>query len=158
MSMSVGDGSGSRSANSATAKTSSIQPAAAQNTGPSRRPRRAGAAAPLSSRLRSSVAMADPRIKNSVEHVDNKIHDDEARGDQQHHALHDDEIAGVDRADNQPADPRQRKNRLHDQGTADQTADIDAGDRDERERGRLQRMNEQDAPRRQALGPGKRDV
>src|SRR5262249_7655068 len=104
MSMSVGLGSGSRSANNATAKTRSIQPAAAQNTGPSRRLRRAGAVATPSSRASSSVAMTDPRVENGVEHVDNEIHDDEARGDQQHNALHDDEIAGIDRANDQPAD------------------------------------------------------
>src|SRR5689334_10806125 len=100
MSMSVGDGSGSRSANSETAKTSSIQLAAAQNTGPSRRFRVGGAATP-SSRPSSSVAMADPRVQNGVKHVDNEVHDDEARGHQQHHALHDDQIASIDRANDQ---------------------------------------------------------
>src|SRR5262249_35924229 len=134
MSMSVGLGSGNRSARMAAAKMTMIQAIAAQNSSPSRRDRfRVGAATILSRMPSSSVAMADPRVENGVQHVD----DDEADGDQQHGALQDDEIAGVDRADDQPADARQRKNRLDNDGATDQPPDIDPGHRDQRQRRRF---------------------
>src|SRR4051812_7282114 len=110
MSMSVGLGSGSTSARIATANTNIIQPIAIQNSGPSRRPRRAGKAVTSSLMVSSSVAMADPGIENGVQQVDNEIYQHEAGGHQQHHALQDDEVAGVDRADQKPANSRQRKN------------------------------------------------
>src|SRR5882757_2132606 len=134
MSISVGLGSGSTSAKIATANTSIIHTIAIQNSGPSRRPFRTGASATDASMPRSSVAMADPWIEHGVEHVDDEVHQHESGTDQQHHALQDDEIAGRDRADQQPADARQREHRLDDDGAADQSSDIDAGDRDERQR------------------------
>ena len=68
------------------------------------------------------------------------------------------EVAGIDRADQKPADPRQREDRFDDHRAADQAADIDAGDGDQGQRRRLQRMHEQDARRLQALGLGHRNV
>src|SRR5215831_70459 len=125
MSMSIGLGSGSTGARIATARTSAIQPIAAQNSGPSDRLRRAGAAATSSLMASSSVAMAYPGIEDGIEHVDDEIHHHKTRGHQQHHALQDDEVAGIDRADQKPADPRQREDRLDDQRAADQAPDID---------------------------------
>src|SRR5437016_4150658 len=99
MSMSVGLGSGRMSARIATAKTSAIQPIAIQNSAPSRRGGRVAAAATSSCIASSSVAMANPRIENGIEQIDDEVHHHEARGDQQHRALQDDQIARVDRAD-----------------------------------------------------------
>src|SRR5438445_2429329 len=93
MSMSVGLGSGSRSAYIATANAKIIQPIAIQNSGPSLRPRRGGATATSRSMLSSNVAMTDPWIENGVEHVDDEVQQHEAGTDQQHHALEDDEVA-----------------------------------------------------------------
>src|SRR5512147_1477939 len=124
MSMSVGLGSGNKGASAAAARMKTVQPTAAQNSGPSRRVRSAGPAATCSSMPSSSVAMANPGIEHGVEHIDDEIHHDEAAGDEQHHALQDDEIAGVDRADQKPADPRQREDGFDDQRAADQAADI----------------------------------
>src|SRR3954451_3051945 len=137
MSISVGLGSGSMSAKIAAANTSTIQPIAAQNSRPSRRPRLAGCAWILSSSVSSSVAMTDPGVENGVEQIDDEVHDDEAGGDQQHHALQDDEVARRNRADQEPADPRQREYCLDNDGAADQAADIDAGDRHQCQRRRL---------------------
>src|ERR1700682_1628218 len=134
MSMSVGLGSGSRSASPAAAKTKIIQTMAAQNSGPNRRVRLTGLTATSVPMLSSSVAMSDPGIEDGVEQVDNEVHQYEAAGDEQHHPLQDDEVAGVDCADKKPADPRQCKNRLDDQGSADQAADVDPGDRDQGQR------------------------
>src|SRR4051794_7693581 len=105
MSMSVGLGSGRMSASTATANTSTIQPIAIQNSTPSPRGRRAGAAARSSCMTSSSVAMTNPRIENGIQQVDDEVHHHETHGDQQHRPLQDDQIAGVDRADQKPADP-----------------------------------------------------
>src|SRR5258708_21212394 len=110
--MAVGLGNGNRLASPAGEKTKIIQPIAAQNSGPSRRVRLIGLTATSSSMLSSSVAMTDPGVEGGVEHVDNKVHQHVAKGYQQHHALQDDEVAGRDGADQQPADPRQRKDLL----------------------------------------------
>src|SRR3978361_1583509 len=96
MSMSVGLGNGSTLAKIATANIRVIQPSENQNNRPSRRPRRAGSAETSSSIVSSSVAMTDPGIEDGIEQVDNEVHDHEARGHQQHHALQDDEVAGID--------------------------------------------------------------
>src|SRR5882672_3937379 len=134
MSMSVGLGNGSTSANIATANTEIMQPIAIQNSSPSRRPRRAGACATPSSMPSSSVAMTDPWIEDGVEHVDEEVHQHESCADQQHHALQDDEVARTDRTDKKPTNSRQRKNRLHNHRATDQPANVDSGDGDERER------------------------
>src|SRR5580698_6354801 len=135
MSMSVGLAIGRTSAKIATANTRIIQANAIQNSGPNRRARQTGAATATSSlRASSSVAMADPRIEHGVEQVDDEVHDDEAGGDQQHGALQNNQIARVDRADQEPPDARQSEDRLDDDGAADQPADIDAGDGHQRER------------------------
>src|SRR5262245_38410123 len=129
MSMAVGSGSGRTVAKIASAKTKIIQTIAAQNSMPSRLPLRAGRETASPARSSSSVAMADPGVENGVEQVDDEVHDDEARGNQQHHALQDDEVAREDRADQQPADAGKRKDGLDDQRAANQPADIDPGDR-----------------------------
>src|ERR1700719_1522866 len=99
MSMSVGLGNGNRLARAAAPKTKIIQPIAAQNSGPSRRTRGACVTATSSPMLSSSVAMTYPWIEDGIEHVDDEIHQHETGGDQQHHALQDDEIARVYRSD-----------------------------------------------------------
>src|SRR5438477_12727639 len=105
MSMSVGLSIGSTLANTAPANTTQIQTTAHQNRVLRRRPRRTGVSTGVSM-LMSSAAMTNPRIEHGVEHVDDKIHDDETGGHEQHDALQDDQVAGVDRADQQPANPR----------------------------------------------------
>src|SRR5882672_1290641 len=145
MSISVGLGSGRKSAKIATANTSTIHPMAAQNSGPSLRPRFTGWARISSSSASSSVAMADPGVEDGVEQIDDEVHDHEARGDQKHHALQNDEIARRNRADQEPADSRQREDCLDNDSAADQPADIDSGDCHQCERRRLQRMHKQDA-------------
>src|SRR6266446_7119534 len=132
MSMSVGLGNGNTPTSPAAANTRMIQAIAAQNSGPSRRVRLTELTATSSSMLRSSVAITDPGVEDGVEHVDNEVHDHEACSDQQHHALQDDQVAGIDRADEKPADARQSENCFHDHCAADQSPDVDAGYRDKR--------------------------
>src|SRR5437764_9878440 len=110
MSMSVGLSIGSTLANTAPANTMQIHTTAHQNRVPKRRPRRTGVSTGVWM-LRSSAAMTNPRIEHRVQHVDDEIHDDEAGGDEQHDALQDNQIASIDRADQQPANSGQCKNR-----------------------------------------------
>src|SRR5262245_46228745 len=134
MSMAVGSGSGRIVAKIASAKTKIIQTIAAQNSMPSRLPLRAGAETASSARSSSSVAMTDPGVENGVEQIDDEVHDDETRGNQQHHALQHDEVTGEDRSDQQAANAGKRKDGLDDQRTTDQATDIDAGDGHQRQR------------------------
>src|SRR5713226_1637139 len=155
MSISVGLGIGRRFANMAARTTTAIQAAAAQNMLLRRRRRRGATAA---SSAASSAAMADPRVEHGIEHVDREIQQHEADGDEQHHALQDDEVARIDGADQQPADAGQGEDRLDDDGAADQAADVDAGDGHERERGGLERVHQENARGFQPLGLGHGDV
>src|SRR5205823_6509091 len=154
MSMSVGLGNGSRSANAAAARMKMVQAIAAQNSGPNRGARLTGVTATSSFMLSSSVAMTDPGIEHRVEHVDNEVHQDKAAGDKQHHTLQNDEVPGVDCANEKPADAGQRENRLHNHGSANKPADVDSGDGDKSERRWLQRMYKKDARRLQSFGLG----
>src|SRR6201996_6059216 len=113
MSMSVGLGSGKKLAKAAAASTSRVQPTANQNSIPSRRVRLTGLTTTVSSISISSVAMADPGIENGVEQIDHEIHQHITAGHEQHHALQDDEVAGVDRAQQQAADAGQREHGFH---------------------------------------------
>src|SRR6266403_4050220 len=131
MSMSVGLGNGNTPTSPAAANMRIIHAIAAQNSGPSRSVRLIGLTATSGSILSSSVAMTDPGVEDGVEHVDNKIHQHVATSDEQHHALQDDQVAGKDGAEQQPADPRQRKDRFDDHGASDQAADVDAGHGDQ---------------------------
>src|SRR5689334_22474911 len=100
MSMSVGLGSGSTSASVAASTIKKIQPSASQNSQPNlARPAHTSAVA---SAARNSAAllvrMADPGVEHGVEHVDQEIDDHESGRHEQHDALQDHEIPGVDGA------------------------------------------------------------
>src|SRR3979411_1107736 len=129
---------GNRPASAAAAKTKIIQAIAAQNSGPNRRGRGTGLAAISSSMLSSSVAMTDPRIEDGVEHVHNEVHQHVATGNEQYHTLQDNEVAGKDGAQQQPADSGPRQNRSDNNPPPDQTADIEAGYGNKGQRRRLQ--------------------
>src|SRR5215475_5650779 len=119
MSMSVGLGMGSAPAKMAPSPITTIQAMATRNSAPNRRCLRTGETSAVSPSI-SSTAMANPRIEHGVEHVDDEVHDHEAGRDEQHDALQDDEIAGIDRSHQQAADAGQGKDGLDDQSAADQ--------------------------------------
>src|SRR5499426_2724950 len=137
MSMSVGLGNGNRSAKAAARTMAAIQPTASQNSRPNfdNRDKTSTVAAPAISAL---TRMSNPGIEHGVEEIDKEIDDHKARRHEQHHALQDHKVAGVDGPQQQPADARQREHRLHDDGAPDQATDVDAGNGDEGERGWLQ--------------------
>src|SRR5690554_3147231 len=73
------------------------------------------ATAPASCPCRSSV-IADPRVDDGVEEVDDDVHDDEADGDEQDGPLHDRVVAREDRVDEQAADAGPREDGLGEHG------------------------------------------
>src|SRR5690606_3576446 len=75
----------------------------------------------------------DPGIHARVEQVDERVdHDDEHRGHQQA-ALDDDEVAGEDAVDDQPAEPGDPEHGLGEHETAEHLRHLQAGDRDDRD-------------------------
>src|SRR5215813_2166312 len=98
------------------------------------------------------AAMPNPRIEDAVEHVHDEVDQDEGDRDEGDDALNHDQVAGVDRLDQQAPDARQPEDDLHDEGPAHQAADVDAEHREQGERRRLQRVPHQDVPGGQPFG------
>src|SRR5262245_5135574 len=105
MSMSVGLGNGSRSARAAATTMAAIQPAASQNSKPNfdNRASRSTEAGPAISAL---TRMSNPGIEHGVGEIDKEVDDHKARRHEQHHALQDHKVAGIDGPEQQPADAR----------------------------------------------------
>src|SRR5262245_34147313 len=119
MSMSVGLGSGRRSAAPAAMTIKPIQASASQNSQPTAGTPAHASATRARSVLGAAISlrrMTDPGIEDGVEHVDQEIDDHEARSHEQHDALQDHKIARVDRGEQEPADARQGKHGFHDHG------------------------------------------
>src|SRR5262249_60618785 len=98
------------------------------------------------SRGRASVAAttrsagADAGIEDAIEHVDGEVDDDEERGRDEDHALHDGIIAVVDRLDGQPSHSGPREHGLGDDGAPEERAELQPGDGHDRRRGVLERV------------------
>src|SRR5262249_237936 len=98
------------------------------------------------SRGRASVAAtirsagADAGIEDAIEHVDGEVDDDEERGRDEDHALHDGIIAVVDRLDGQPSHSGPREHGLGDDGAPEERAELEPGDGHDRRRGVLERV------------------
>src|SRR5215472_4116169 len=90
------------------------------------------------------AAMPNPGIEDAVEHVHDEVDQDEGDRHKGDNALDHDQVAGVDRLDQQAPDTRQPEDDLHYQGPAHQAADVDAEHRQEGEGRRLQCMPDQD--------------
>src|SRR5439155_9119824 len=89
-------------------------------------------------------ARADARIEEAIDEVDDEVDHDEQHGGDEHRALHDGIVAVVDRLDREPADAGPGKHGLGHDGAAEQGAELQAGDRDDRHRGVLQRVLDDD--------------
>ena len=81
-----------------------------------------------------------------------------ARGEHQDQPLHDRIVALQHGIDGEAAEPRDVEHGLGDDDARDQQRDADADHRDDRHGGVLQRMQQQHAVGRQALGVGGADV
>src|SRR5688572_2295473 len=116
----AGSGRPSQSALIARKATSTVQPSGSASAQLSRRPRLATVAGSA-----AEADIAHPRIEHGIEHVDQEVDEHEARGDERYRALHQDQVAIEDTAQQQPADAGQREDLLDDHRAADQPADIE---------------------------------
>ena len=75
-------------------------------------------------------AISDPRIDPAIEEVHQQVAQDEADGDEQHHALHERVVPREDRVHHEAADTREGKDIFRDHRTADQRAELETEHRD----------------------------
>src|SRR3989454_321035 len=106
----------------------------------------------------ASSARADTGIEESIDQVDAEIDHDEEHGGQEHRALHDRVIAVVDRLDREPPDARPREHRLRHHGPAEQGAELEPGDRDDRHGRVLEHVLDDHQRLGHALGAGGPDI
>jgi hypothetical protein len=96
--------------------------------------------------------MPDPRVDDAVQHVDDQVDRDDDRCDQQDPALHDRIIARLHTVDQPVAHARPREDRFGEDRPRQQQSDLQPDDRDHRDQRVAQRVHDDDAPARQALG------
>ena len=89
--------------------------------------------------------MPDPRVEDGVEDVDEEVHEHVHDRDDRDEALDRDELPGADRLDDLLAQTRQPEDALDDDRATDERADVEAGDGEQREARRAQRVAPQDA-------------
>src|SRR5262245_57588618 len=116
---------------------------------------RAPAATAISARL---TAIADARIENAVEHVDEQVAEDHDHGDEHHEVLHDGIVAPEDRLDQEARDPRQVEHGLGDYEAADQERELDPDDGDDGQQRVLQGVAPDDDAPGLSLGPRRAEV
>src|SRR5437899_304572 len=143
---------GAASAITTSSKTNTPPPSAIRRV---RRPRlgwTAGAAPGARS------ARSDAGIEEAIDQVDAEVDHDEEHGGQEHRALDDGVVAVVDRLDREPADARPREHRFRHHGAAEQRAELEPGDGDDRDGGVLQGVLGDHERLGQALGARGPDV
>ena len=104
------------------------------------------------------TSIADARVEQRVAEIDQQVDDDIDRRENEDQTLHDRIVAAQDGIGGQAAEAGDVEDRFRDHHAAEQRGDADADDGDDRHRGILQRMANDDAPRRDALGGGSADV
>src|SRR3989442_1218092 len=103
-------------------------------------------------------AVADPGVQPGIEQIDDQIDEDDDERGQQHHRLHDRNIATQDGIDDEAAQPVERKNGLRDHQPAHQEGELRADDGDHRQHGIFQSMFDDHEELAQALRPGRANV
>src|SRR5438874_3500485 len=96
--------------------------------------------------------IADPRIQVAVDHVGDQVeHDDDHRGHDEvrHHRV---VIRVLQALDEVIADPVEREDRLRDDRAAEQSTEVERGDRHDRDEGVPEDMAHDHAPFRDAFG------
>src|SRR6478735_3170689 len=106
----------------------------------------------------SDMGPPDPWVEVAVRDVDERVDDDVDHRDHEHRSLDHDEVAVVGGSDDQAAHPGQREEVLDDDRRADQPAEADAHQGDERERRRTERIAEEDVHGPHPLRLGGEDV
>src|SRR6185312_190982 len=106
----------------------------------------------------SWLFQADAWIDPGIEQVDQQVDDDEGGGGDDGDALDQRIVAGIERGQREFADAGKIEDHFGDDHTAEEIADIDTDDRQQRQRGVLQGIDEGDAARTDAEGMRGADV
>src|SRR5215210_2152130 len=80
----------------------------------------------------SPISVPDPWVEEGIHDVDDQVRQDDRHRADQHGALHDRHVALLDGVERQPADARDVEHALGEDRTAEQDAEIEAEDRDDR--------------------------
>src|SRR5712691_7530138 len=102
----------------------------------------------------SAGLVADAGIEDGIERVHGQIHEDDGGHDDEVDALDDGIVALGDRLEEEAAHAGQPKDRLDDDGTAEDLRDLDAEHGEDGNEGVLQAMLEHDGPFAEPLRPG----
>ena len=104
-------------------------------------PRRRGRSEPgRSGRRAPRLGQPDPGVEHPVEQVDDQVDDHEAAGQREDVGHDEREVELLDGLDGQVSDPAPGEDRLDDDRAAEQVADVEPEDRDQRDRGVLERV------------------
>ena len=136
---------------SGSARAGDRRPAAVRRAPPFRRRHRGPARC-------DSTVTPHPRVEHGVQQVGDQVDEDERDADDQGEALHDGVVARRDRVVQRLADAGQREDRLGEDRPAEQGAERQPDDGDDREQGAAQGVAADDRELAEALGPGGADV
>src|SRR5262245_43925384 len=100
----------------------------------------------------------DPRIEHGTHDVDHEVDQYVGSAGQEDEALHDGDVTVQDHVDRQPSQALAGEHVLDDDTPAEQRAELEADDGDDRDDRVPERVAKQDHPIRQPLGPRRRDV
>src|SRR3984893_10006806 len=124
-------------------------------TATSPRPKRA---ALLLRNMRTRSVIADARIEDRVEKIDHEVDEHEGRGDEEHAALDERVVAGLDGAHHHGAEPRPREDRLRQDGPAQEKAHLQPQHRDDGVDRVLEHVARDHGALGQALGARRADI
>src|SRR5207244_7385951 len=90
------------------------------------------------------TAIADARVEDAVQHVDQQVGEDHHDGDEHHEVLHDRIVPPEDRLHQEPGDAGQVEDGLGDHQAADEEGELDRDDGDHRQHRVLERVTPDD--------------
>src|SRR5262245_22997558 len=102
-------------------------------------------------------AVADARVDDRVERVDQEAYQDEDRRRDDEHGLHDREVPGVDRVDDQLSHAGPGEDRFRDDGAAEQRPDLEPDHGQHGNGGVPERVTQDHHALGEALGPARPD-
>src|SRR6266508_6254275 len=95
--------------------------------------------------------IADTRIHERVQKIDDDVHEHVRGRDQQHHSLHEREVALKDRLHGESPDARAREDAIDDDRPREQPAELEADDRDHWDEARAEDVADEHHALRQPL-------
>src|SRR5215216_5464309 len=106
----------------------------------------ATACAPTLSAIRRALStQPDPRVEEAIDQVDSKTGEHDCKADQEHDRLDDGVVTTEDRFDEEPSGAWNGKDRLGDDRPAEEVAQLNAQDGDDRQHPVLERVPQDDA-------------